>query len=127
MSYCRFSSDEDRSDFYVYNSGDAFTIHVVGSRFAQHPVPRYEFPEEHKVYSSNHGGFTLTPEGAEAWLKWTEEHYKTVPIDLPHAGETFYCKTEKETIAKLLELEALGYHLPPHAIERLRREIDERA
>lgn len=126
MSYCRFSSEGDRSDFYVYHSIEGgWSIHLASQKFATLPVPTYDFPEEHRVYSGNGGGFSLTPEGAEAWKKWHDENWKMVPIDLPFAGASFHLPTRQETIDKLLELEALGYHLPPRVIERLRREIAE--
>lgn len=126
MSYCRFSSDEFVSDFYVYHSVEGcWIIHLASQRYAQHPLPRYTYPEEHKVYVGDKGGFHLTPEGAQAWLDWQEENLKMVPIDLPFAGETFRCATRQETLDKLLELEALGYHLPFYAVDRLRREIEE--
>ena len=126
MSYCRFSSDEDLSDFYVYHSiQGGWTINLAAQRFATIPVPTYDYPEEHRVYSEQGGGFTLTPEGVEAWRQWHDENWKMVPIDLPHAGESFRCATRQETINKLLELEALGYHLPARAVERLRREMEE--
>ena len=126
MSYCRLSSDGDRSDFYVYGHvNGGWTIQLAHQRFATIPVPTYHFPEEHRVYSGEGGGFFLTPEGAEAHRKWLDENWKMVPIDLPFAGASFHFPTRQETIDKLLELEALGYHLPPRVIERLRREIAE--
>ncbi len=126
MSYCRFSSDEDRSDFYVYGHvNGGWAIHLAHQRFATIPPPTYHYPEEHRVYSGEGGGFSLTPEGAEAWRQWMDENWKMIPIDLPLAGQTFHLPTRQETIDKLLELEALGYKLPARVIERLRREIEE--
>lgn len=98
------------------------------SRFAalRHaPGATYDYPEEHRIYTEGQAGFYLTPEGAEAWRKWLDENWKMIPIDLPFAGQSFHLPTRQETIDKLLELEALGYHLPDRVIERLRREIDE--
>lgn len=120
MSYCRFSSDEFRSDFYVYaNVSGKWTLHVAGSRYLHTPPPVYVYPEEHKIVHES-GGFGLTPEGSEAWRKWLEECNPLVDIDLPFAGERFDFDTPGECANKLEELAKIGYHLPEGPVERLR-------
>lgn len=123
MSYCRFSSHGFRSDLYVYaNVSGKWTIHVAANRHRQIPPPTYVYPEEHKVYSDSGGSFSLTPEGAAAWLKWQEESNPLDPIDLPFAGATFDLDTPGECADKMEELGRLGYHYPAEAIQRLRAE-----
>lgn len=123
MSYCRFSSDDFRSDLYVYASADdLFVIHVAGSRWAQIPPPEYHYPEEHRVYEGEHGGFHLTPEGVAAWRAWQDENWKFIDIDLPHAGEEFRLSSPGECADKIEELGRLGYYYPERAVARLRAE-----
>ena len=39
MSYCRFSTDDFRCDFYAYESEDGFHLDVAGSRTDWEPPP----------------------------------------------------------------------------------------
>ena len=37
MSYCRFSTDDHKCDFYAYESDDGFVLHLAGSRVIWDP------------------------------------------------------------------------------------------
>ena len=116
MSYCRWSSDNSYCDVYVYESYDGFITHVAGSRQ----------PEG----APDHNPDIIGKDGVDAWLKAKRKHTewrKTVellPIDNPHAGDSFSHATAKECAENLLELRASGLNVPQHAIDRLLSESD---
>jgi hypothetical protein len=84
MSYCRFSSDDWKSDIYCCETVDDTFMVVI----------------------------------AEVRINGAER----TPIGLPHDGESRVYKTAGECANGLEALRALGYHVPQHAIDRLREE-----
>lgn len=113
MSYCRWSSDDWRSDVYVYEHYmGAWVIHVAGNRVVG-DIPKLPAPT-----MSNIEEYMAAHRAQMAFLdKCSRE-----PITLPHAGETFDCASPGDCAAKLLELRELGYHVPQYAIDELREE-----
>lgn len=117
MSYCRFSSDDWKSDVYVYENADfgGYTIHVAGTKHvADTPIP--EMPEAwHKldpeVFLSIH----------KAQMAWVESA-KLVPLNLPYDGKTFNFDDIEECISHLLTLREHGYRVPQFAIDALTEE-----
>ena len=112
MSYCRWSSDDWKSDIYCYyDCGGYYAIHVAGRR----PTVKLP-PSEH-----------LWPD-IDKWLPVHKEQMRLlentqyVDIDLPFAGESFREKTPEDCLCRLLTLRGLGYYVPEGAIERLRGE-----
>ena len=123
MSYVRFSSDNFRSDVYMYGGNDAIYLHVARQR---HDIDYDKVPEP----------ILLTADMDDTLLKAWHEAYvvfngmlneaEMVPIGLPHDGETFVfeydtdpdedesvvAEAEKEAFVKLRELQAMGYHVP---------------
>lgn len=101
MSYCRFSSDQFRSDVYVYDHvGGWVQIHVAGNRLTSNePRPTDSWGEE-----------------MSAWL----DRAKREPITLDHAGEEFQFNDHGEAADMLVTLRVLGYYVPQYAIEGLR-------
>ena|SRR6478752_3658803 len=116
MSYCRWSSDDFASDLYIYESAEGFVIHVASSR---HVVDRSGLPP---VVEFGDPGW------AEAWAERgmaVMELVKDAPlekIDLPQAGESFTFDDAIEAADKVVELKALGYHVPDGVVEALREE-----
>jgi hypothetical protein len=115
MSYCRWSSDNWKSDVYIYASHDGlWTTHVAAKRIVG-PVP--EEPT-----------WKLLLKDKKLWLrkyKAVNEFIETadrVPIDLPHSGETFKDNSPKGCIDTLRMLQGIGYHVPSWAIEELEEE-----
>lgn len=112
MSYCRFSSDNYSSDIYCYEAeGGGFVIHIAGNRVVG-DVPKIDWGVKepdilHKQYR------------AQMDYLATALHYD---IDLPHAGESFYCGTAGECANQLVYLRDLGYNVPQRAIESLKEE-----
>lgn len=119
MSYCRFSSDNWKSDVYVYeHHSGVWVIHVAGNR------PVGEIPRVPRLSE-------YSEETADEWVKaHTEamEFLRTaerVNINLPHAGATFDELTPGAAAERLKELRALGYHIPEGVIEELEEEDKE--
>lgn len=118
MSYCRWSSDNWRSDVYVYAHYDGtWTTHVAGRKRVG------EIPE--------------APSFAEPinddWMRRYREHMdaveaaEMVDIGLAHDGKTFKDAGPLECAATLLMLKATGYHVPPGVIEDLESEAADMA
>lgn len=116
MSYCRWSSDNWKSDVYVYAHVDGFySINVAANRtVGDTPI----VPD-----------ITTTP--LEEWkiahdeqMKWLDIA-KREKIDLPYAGESFEEWSAEEAVERLVALQELGYHVPQYAIESIREEIED--
>lgn len=115
MSYCRFSSDDWRSEIYCYE-GDKFAIHVAA--------------QKHKCVSAPDWP-TIPPDAdVDTWVRVSQEQGARlqqegdlVPIGLPYDGHTFYEDTLESCMLRLLELRDLGYHVPQGALDRLAEEI----
>jgi hypothetical protein len=116
MSYCRWSSDDFQCDLYIYEDvNGGFTTHVAGNRV----IYKVDLPDP----------VALTQETAS---QWAERHYEImqilddgekierVPIDLPHAGETFNDETAGECADRVESLIALGYRVPDYVVKDLR-------
>jgi hypothetical protein len=114
MSFCRWSSDNFKSDVYVYEDcAGGYTIHMADCRVVGE-VPTVDWEAEPDVLTAQHTA-------QMAYL----DSCKHVPIGLPHDRETFRLATKRETVAKLEELRALGYHVPQFAIDNLNKEIED--
>jgi len=140
VSYCRFSSDNWRSDVYVYEHCDGgFITHIAGRKRMFPPIPsiplswmpnfgvqwdkvtmRPTYPSRlHKMAA--HCAFS-------AYAMWHRLHMWTVnriplrPIGLPHDGESFCDETAGECADRLEAIRSIGYHVPQYAINALREE-----
>lgn len=119
MSYCRWSSDGWKSDVYVYEDVmGGWTTHVAGMRrVGLETLP--QDPYDYAVLKN-----TLPSDWADvcrAYHKALNE-LELVPIDLPHAGESFNDPTPGKCAERLLRLRELGYHVPQYAIDELQEE-----
>lgn len=140
MSYCRFSSDNWRSDVYVYeHCGGGFTTHVAGRKRIFPPIP--DIPMR---WMPRFGGTfdresrtVIYPSGTHkmaagvlfgAWARWHQLSMWSVgiiplrDIGLPHDGAAFSDETAQECIERLEMLRAIGYHVPKSALAALREE-----
>lgn len=116
MSYCRWSSDNHRSDVYTYECIDGFwTTHVAGLKRVG------EIPE-HPSYSEPIN---------DDWMRRAKVHRdaveaaELVKIGLPHDGKTFKDTGPAECADTLKMLREAGYHVPSWAIEELEAEAAE--
>lgn len=114
MSYCRWSSDNWRSDLYCYEDvSDCFVTHVAARRrvgeIPTMPAWGEVSPEEWMI--------------AHRQQMEAVDRCELVEIDLPHAGESFYDDDLAGMIARMKELQALGYHVPASAIAAAEEEL----
>ncbi len=112
MSYCRFSSDNWKSDVYVYeNRDDRFVICVADNRVVGDvpPAPSGLPPEEHQLALQEQQAFLDTA--------------KREPINGFYDGEIFAFDTAEDAAFRLEEIRAMGYHVPQYAIDALREEL----
>jgi hypothetical protein len=118
MSYCRWSSDDWKSDVYTYAHVDgSWTTHVAGRKRVGHITP---LPDYDKVSHD------------EWWFAYQQqmkdlEKTTLVDIGLPHDGETFKDDSPQSCAATLRRLREAGYHVPDGVIEELEREEPEMA
>ena len=115
MSYCRWSSDDYKSDVYCYESVyGGFDTHVAGRRH----VPKESLPP--KVSFDDIG----------AWMERHQEVSRIigeadlVDIGLEFDGETFHDENAEGARNTLLMLRKAGYNVPDYAIEALEEEMD---
>lgn len=116
MSYCRWSSDNFKSDVYTYACIDgSWTTHVAGKRrvgldtlppnpYTREALERPDWKEMYKAYHDRLGELDV------------------VDIGLPHDGETFRDASPQECANTLRMLRAVGYHVPDGVIEELDEE-----
>lgn len=120
MSLCRFSSNDFQCDVYTFaDVNGGYTTHVAGNRVVfSEPLPApVPFDKEHvDAYVQR-----------QVRVGQMVDQATRVPIDLPHAGESFYYQ-DAETAADTLEmLRTLGYNIPQYAIDALREDDDTEA
>lgn len=143
MSYCRFSSDNWRSDVYVYEHCDGgFVTHVAGRKRAFPPIPqmpiswipnfgaKFVIAERRFVYPTRWHSLAANVFGRiyALWHRVSMWSVGVIPlkdIGLPHDGEAFSDETPGECADRLESLRALGYHVPQSAIDALRQEAAE--
>jgi hypothetical protein len=114
MSYCRWSSDDFQCDIYCYESDAGFEIHVASHRRVfNEPLPP---PLDWDNFSAE--------KFVERWRIVSEmvDRAISVPIGLPHDGESFLVVSAADAAAKLAELKSLGYLVPQSAIDELNEE-----
>lgn len=119
MSYCRWSSDDWLSDLYVYESTEGICVHVAANRkpeaFAAAIPPAVPCdPHDHAVFAR----WFERGQDVMALL----DQFDSVPIELPHAGESATFDDHFEAADAVDWLAALGYHVPHGVAAALRSE-----
>ena len=118
VSYCRWSSNNWDCDLYCYEDvSGGFTTHVAGNRI-DGQIPQ----EDWTLIKDNPGKFM---EQHAAQMKFLETCTRS-KIGLPHDGATFNDPDLESFLGRVLELQAMGYHVPPYVAESIREEIAER-
>ena len=118
MSYCRWSSDNWKSDLYVYASvGDFYSVNVAANRTVG------EAPEVPSLLDAEVDSETWLA-AHNAQIEWLDKAER-VKIDLPYAGESFAEPTAKACVKRLIELRELGYRVPQYAIDSLQEEAEQ--
>lgn len=115
MSYCRFSSDNWKSDVYCYESEMGIVINVAGSKIDGIPeIPSWgivsaeEYMEAMKVQSD-----------------YMDKHQSARrEIGLPYDGQYFLCGSYQQAYEKLVELKEVGYYVPEYAITNMKEDAE---
>lgn len=114
MSYCRFSSDNFRSEIYAYaDANGGYTTHVAANRITG------EIPDEP----------SWDEDFDETWAARYREMLEAVrsasrdPIGLPFDGHSFNDPDLSSFLARLESLKAVGYRVPREAIDEVRAEL----
>lgn len=114
MTYCRFSSDNFKSEIYCYEAEGGIAIHVATKRLVTciPPLPN--------LNETSLTDFCKAREIQKSILH-NAEYEK---IDLEYNGESFYNLDKQDALDWLEYLRTLGYHVPNFAIECLKEEIN---
>ncbi len=120
MSYCRWSDDDFRCDFYAYGDRDGYRLHLAGVRTVWDPPPS---PYDLKVIRTEPGEFRQVYRQYHQALERAER----IPIKHPLAGQMLQFNTLEEMRAKMAELLAEGFRAPDWVLERIDDEIGETA
>lgn len=135
MSYCRWSSDNWKSDVYVYE-GDGWVIHVAGRRRKRSPIPEIPlhrlptFGAKHDPASRSIAYPSPLHKLAHmamirVWMlshrlsMWHLSHIPFVPIGGQYDGETFVEDSAYDCWERLCALRMAGYHVPQFALDQL--------
>lgn len=110
MSYCRFSSDDWKSDFYIYEAECGYYVGVAGVRY------------EGDIYPLDFTDGESLPYSYKKQMKSLDE-CKRVPINLEYAGTSHWFDDPESVIEFVEKLVEMGYHLPKGVIEALKEEI----
>ena len=118
MSYCRFSSDNWKSDVYVYEDvSGGFTTHVAKTRKTWYIIP--DAPLSLLLW----GGIL-----GIVWRAWHRAHMwmvgrsPTVKIGGLYDGADFNDDTALDCVSTLVMLRAAGYNVPQYVIDSLGEE-----
>jgi hypothetical protein len=121
MSYCRFSSNNFKSDIYLYDSNQGLCLHIAANRIVGEP-PAYnlmmvsklnDYKEGSAEYKSILDEFMAAQKAHNDFMETVKREY----INFEHAGQTFYFSEANECAEFLRQLIALGYHVPEGVIE----------
>ena len=119
MSFCRWSSDNFRSDLYCYEDvNGGFTTMVAGNKIITPiiPEPPYELLTGWKIWAWR---FLNT------FHRWSLDLAIHRKIGLPHDGKHFNDATLEEFRERIVWLRSLGYKCPDYVLERIDEELKE--
>lgn len=115
MAYCRWSSDNWKSDIYAYESDYGYEIYVAGNRIVG-DVPEVDYMADIDTVRKQYAEYKAFMDAAEH-----------VPIDLPHDGESFTCGDLESFEWRLRMLREVGYYIPDYVFEEIAAEKAEAA
>jgi hypothetical protein len=120
MSYCRFSSENFRSDVYVYESvADDWVIHVACRKHIMPPIPELPWRQDAGKF------YNLLMDLSWKLNRLTLRYMPMRKIGLPADGAYFSLSSPRECADQLCVLRAMGYHVPQYAIDALVEEANE--
>lgn len=119
MSYCRWSSDDWRSDLYVYESLDGWEVLVAGRRkvpefFAALPA-EVPWPTDWRDEAQTDPWFARQQAVTDML-----DGFGWVDLPAPYAGEMVTFDSADEAADALVWLAACGFHVPDGVIDAIR-------
>jgi len=114
MSYCRWSSDNWKSDLYCFEDVNGGYTTYVACRRIVGDVP--ELPSIRDVSSEE---FLKAYRVQMDWLETAEYE----PIGLPHDEESFNDPDLESFLERLLYLREVRYNFPDYVVETVKEEI----
>ena len=126
MAYCRFSSDNFKSDVYCYYSASGYLVMVANNRITS-PIPEASL---HSMFVDGDPQKGTTEATLSAWSAQNKLHNEALdaavraPIGLPEDGNSYTFDYPEEAVAYLKELREMGYHVPEQAFLGLQEEVD---
>ena len=118
MSYCRFSSDDFRSDVYIYaDANGGYTTHVASHRY-DGDIPSVAAAFDNPFDAQR---------AADMFAAQSDFLQSTTMTEIggPFDGQTFHDGTLGELLARMNELGTAGYRVPADAIAAVKREIEQ--
>jgi len=115
--YCRWSSDDWKSDVYACKTDEGYMIYVATHRYIG------DIPHVPNFNETNQEEFGIACQRQMSAL----DKAKLIRIGGLHDGETFMCETLREFLEKLLYLRRCGYHVPELAVEAAQDELNTNA
>lgn len=115
MSYCRFSSDNWKSDVYVYESKEGYVIHIASNRFAG------DIPSLLSWNDATSDEYFARHKEQIDFVATTQR----VAINGAFDGQDFTLATLEELRDLLRSLTAAGYHVPEYVFETIAEEMNE--
>ena len=119
MSYCRFSTDDFRCDFYAYEADDGYHLHVAGSRVVWDPLPSPQDPESLLLPAEEFD--RISEKYHQALLKAPREF-----IDLEGAGGYHVFANLRELRDSIADHLQRGFQAPEWLLPSIDEEMEER-
>ena len=113
MSYCRFSSDDYKSDIYAYEANEGFFVHVANRRY-DGDIPKLPVWDE------------VTPEEYFSAMAAQTETIKNLPmVDIggPYDGQCFIYESLHDLRDGLKSISEVGYNVPQFVFDAIEEEI----
>lgn len=122
MSICRWSSDDQQCDLYIYEDvNGGITCHVA----ANHPV--FSGPLPQKVYDETN--WNESEESIREFLARDREVSELIkrydPIGLPYDGCVYNVDTYSELFDLVFYLHMEGYHVPTYVFDIINEEMED--
>lgn len=114
MSYARYSSDNWKSDVYVYFDGSNYVLNIAQVRLAVE-LPPIDFTSVETIVESNRRQMDALNDATTVG--------NFVDIELPKAGEMIIFEDLESLRAELLSLREIGYHIPQSAIDAINEDL----
>lgn len=122
MSYCRWSSDNFKSDVYAYaDVSGGYTTHIAGNRVIGDCPPGADYT------TIGEDGWAARAAEAEQVRSKFLANCDREPIGHAYAGMSFNDSDLESFLARMEHLRSEGFHVPDYVFDTIREEIAEGA